>query len=42
LAIAKEIIDLHHGRIWAESELKQGARFVFTLPFSPLKPSGGS
>lgn len=32
LAISKEIIDLHRGRIWAESESQQGARFLFTLP----------
>lgn len=31
LAISKEIIDLHRGRIWAESQ-SQGARFVFTVP----------
>lgn len=33
LAIAKEIIDLHQGRIWAESD-RQGARFAFTLPLA--------
>lgn len=32
LAIAKEIIDLHGGKIWAESENDQGAKFVFFLP----------
>ena len=32
LAIAKEIIELHGGRIWAESEKGKGARFLFTLP----------
>lgn len=36
LAISKEIVDLHGGRIWAESESKQGARFCFTLPLTPL------
>lgn len=34
LAIAKEIIDLHQGRIWAESDRQQGARFAFTLPLA--------
>ncbi len=38
LAIAKEIIDLHRGRIWAESEAKQGARFIFTVPTAPPLP----
>jgi len=35
LVIAKEIVELHHGRIWADSELKRGARFAFTLPVEP-------
>ena len=34
LAISKEIISLHQGRIWAESEgIGKGSRFIFTLPF---------
>lgn len=33
LSIAKEIIQLHQGRIWVESEEGKGARFSFTLPF---------
>ncbi len=32
LSIAKEIAELHGGKIWAESEKKQGAKFIFTLP----------
>jgi len=32
LVISKEIIELHHGRIWAESALGQGSSFSFTLP----------
>ena len=36
LAISREIIAHYGGRIWVESELGQGARFVFTLPTNPV------
>lgn len=32
LAISKEIIELHNGKIWAESKPGEGARFSFILP----------
>lgn len=32
LAIARKVIERHHGRIWAESEAGQGSRFCFSLP----------
>ena len=32
LAITKKIVELHHGRIWVESSLEQGARFFIELP----------
>lgn len=32
LAICKEIIDLHKGKIWVESDLGQGAKFSFSIP----------
>lgn len=32
LSIVKEIVELHNGKVWAESGKIKGARFVFTLP----------
>ncbi len=34
LAITKKIVELHHGRIWVESALDQGARFFIELPLA--------
>ena len=31
LAIAKDIVERHGGRIWARSRLGEGARFYFSL-----------
>ena len=33
LAIVRSIVEMHHGKVWAESTLGQGARFHLILPF---------
>ncbi len=32
LTVSKEIVELHGGKIWVESEVGKGTRFLFTLP----------
>lgn len=34
LYIAKSIVELHHGKIWVESELGKGSTFSFSLPIA--------
>jgi signal transduction histidine kinase len=35
LAISRALIEAHGGKLWAEMTPAAGARFHFTLPFSP-------
>jgi signal transduction histidine kinase/CheY-like chemotaxis protein len=36
LAIAKRFVQLHGGRIWAQSEVGKGSVFSFTIPCTPV------
>jgi signal transduction histidine kinase len=37
LSVAKTMIELHGGRIWAESVEGEGSKFTFLLPIKPLQ-----
>ncbi len=41
LPIAKDLVELHHGRLWAESQPGQGSRFIVTLPLQPPRRQEG-
>jgi signal transduction histidine kinase len=32
LALAKKFVEMHRGKLWVESEVGRGSRFMFTLP----------
>jgi light-regulated signal transduction histidine kinase (bacteriophytochrome) len=38
LAIARKVVEIHKGRMWAESEVGKGSRFYFTLPAAETEP----
>jgi signal transduction histidine kinase len=41
LAISKELVELHGGRIWAESKYGEGTTFIFKLPLKERPKVGG-
>lgn len=41
LAIARRLIEAQRGRIWVESELRQGSTFAFTLPIAMDETTSG-
>ncbi len=38
LALTRNLVELHGGRVWVESEVGRGSVFRFTLPCAPLRP----
>jgi signal transduction histidine kinase len=38
LAIARQIVELHGGRIWLDSAVGEGSDFRFRLPLSAVAP----
>ncbi|MEF3274881.1 MAG: response regulator [Chloroflexus sp.] len=38
LAISKELVELHGGKIWIDSDVGQGSTFSFTVPLAKTQP----
>ena len=42
LALSKEFVELHGGRMWVESEAGNGSTFTFSLPLGPTHTDGAA
>lgn len=42
LALTKRLVELHGGRVWAESEFGKGSCFTFAIPLAPLGDAGAA
>ncbi len=42
LILCKELVEKNNGKIWVESEVSRGTKFIFTLPMKKIKSRLGS